>query len=561
MLLPVFENGRSFFSIYNPEREIDFFCDNEIFSKSGFFLIGGLGNAKHIKKLSEKYKNAFILAVETNHESINFLKTNFPEIEKLLSGNKNISVCTIEELSSAIKNCYIPAVHNDFCFAGITNWLTYNDGLKERIKEIISASLKSISSDYATQAKFGKLWHNNIFSNLKTISKNGVINCCIPKADNKKEAAVIGAGPTLDKTIDILKRNREKYFIFATDTAFPILVKNGLVPEVTVTIDGQNTSYHHFEGLSLKKTILAFCLSASPSVVKYAYEQNAVLFPFCDNHPLEHLVKNYTNAGAAFLPVIDCGAGTVLHAAASLAEKTGFKNISVFGADFGYSYGKAYAKGSYFDAVFSEKADRLHPVETKFSDLYYRLPLIKNGSCISTELLLGYRQAFYSYVEALRAKGICVKIVQPEPACGESQQSGKAAVCEEPLGEPPAQTEAAYVHEGALQTEEAPQNEEPAQTEKAFVHEGALQTEAAPQNEEPGQTEATLKNEKSAQTEAANFSFSAFCDYFIEKLQKNDKNIDISMLPYAAWAKENNKNADNIYIAAAEKAARVRGNP
>ena len=100
MLLPVFENGRSFFSIYNPEREIDFFCDNEIFSKSGFFVIGGLGNAQHIKKLSEKYRDAFILVVETNQESVSFLKKTFPEIEKIFAENKSTALCTIENLSS-----------------------------------------------------------------------------------------------------------------------------------------------------------------------------------------------------------------------------------------------------------------------------------------------------------------------------------------------------------------------------------------------------------------------------------------------------------------------------
>ena len=506
MLLPVFENGRSFFSIYNPEREIDFFCDNEIFSKSGFFVIGGLGNAQHIKKLSEKYRDAFILVVETNQESVNFLKNSFPEIGKIFAENKSTALCTIENLSSSLQNYYIPAIHNDFCFAGITTWLSYNAELQETIKSIISGTLKNISSDYATQAKFGKLWHNNIFSNLKTISKNGVINCCIPKTDNTKEAAVIGAGPSLDKTIDLLKRNREKYYIISTDTAFPILVKNGIVPEITVTIDGQNTSYRHFSGLSLNKTILAFCLSASPAVIKYAYEQNAGLFPFCDNHPLEHFVKNFTNAGDAFLPIIDCGAGTVLHAAASLAEKTGFKNISVFGADFGYSNGKAYANGSYFDSVFSEKADRLHPIETKFSELYYRLPLIKNGNSISTDLLLGYRQAFYAFLETLKAKGKSLKMVQPETA----YVGGHSCVPEE-------------------------------------------QTAASMQNKEPAQNEVSSLQIK--------FSFSAFCDYFIEKLQKKDKKIDISLLPYLSWAKEKNKNADNIYEEAAEKAARVRGNP
>ena len=72
------KNNKTFYSIYNPEREIDFFCNNEKIKNSGFICIAGIGNGYHLKKISELYPEKFILAFEINQSSLNFLFHSSP---------------------------------------------------------------------------------------------------------------------------------------------------------------------------------------------------------------------------------------------------------------------------------------------------------------------------------------------------------------------------------------------------------------------------------------------------------------------------------------------------
>jgi hypothetical protein len=66
-------NNKTFYSIYNPQRDIDFFCSNEKIKNSGFICIAGIGNGYHLKQLSENYPDKFILAFEINKTSLDFL--------------------------------------------------------------------------------------------------------------------------------------------------------------------------------------------------------------------------------------------------------------------------------------------------------------------------------------------------------------------------------------------------------------------------------------------------------------------------------------------------------
>ena len=72
-LIATLKNNKTFYSIYNPQRDIDFFCSNEKIKNSGFICIAGIGNGYHLKQLSENYPDKFILAFEINKTSLDFL--------------------------------------------------------------------------------------------------------------------------------------------------------------------------------------------------------------------------------------------------------------------------------------------------------------------------------------------------------------------------------------------------------------------------------------------------------------------------------------------------------
>ena len=88
-------NNKTFYSIYNPHRDIDFFCSNEKIINSGFICIAGIGNGYHLKQLSENYPDKFILAFEINQTSLDYLiKTNDFSFCK----NKKILLTTLKLL-------------------------------------------------------------------------------------------------------------------------------------------------------------------------------------------------------------------------------------------------------------------------------------------------------------------------------------------------------------------------------------------------------------------------------------------------------------------------------
>ena len=71
------------------------------------------------------------------------------------------------------------------------------------IKTIVEKAIKTVKADFAVQSHFGKIWNKNIFENLKIASEQKNTSQTIEnlKKNNKKTAAIIAAGPTLDTTV------------------------------------------------------------------------------------------------------------------------------------------------------------------------------------------------------------------------------------------------------------------------------------------------------------------------------------------------------------------------
>ena len=75
--------------------------------------------------------------------------------------------------------------------------------------------------------------------------------------------------------------------------------------------------------------------------------------------------------------------------------------MQFFGADFGYTHGKAYAQGSYLDDLYNAKSNRLHTAETQFYHLLYRTELKTTGNgTYTTDVLESYKKSLKTFLEA-----------------------------------------------------------------------------------------------------------------------------------------------------------------
>jgi hypothetical protein len=235
--------------------------------------------------------------------------------------------------------------------------------------EMIQETLTRVSADYSVQAYFGSRWFSNIIRNLGAAEKQERPFPPIGKA------AICAAGPSLEGQIPLLKEEREKNrapFIIAADTSLPALLQAGLEPDAVVSIDCQHISYYHFMA-GLPPHIPLFLDLASPPLLASLSSRPCF---FSGGHPLTAYISRRWRP----LPPVDTSGANVTYACLSLAENLGAGEIVIYGADFSYPRGQAYARGTYIYPYFENRQNRRAPLEALFSAFLYRGPLVKIGA-------------------------------------------------------------------------------------------------------------------------------------------------------------------------------------
>ena len=363
--VPLFSDGNPMHSKYNPENEAASFAKDV---SGGYIVVCGIGGGFHIESLLNRIdQNSLVLALEADSESLAFC-ANLEKVKKLASDSR-LKLCSVEEVQQVLKSTYLPAVYGNFSFFAYRSWEAHNQELLAQVKTTVENTLKYISADFSVQSHFGKIWQRNILTNLRTFEGNPALNF-----DLKKTAAIIAAGPSLDKSILELKENRTAYTIFATDTAYGPLVANQISPDFVVTIDAQQVSLGHFMDLQESAhTCFVFDIASSPSAVSAVRGKNLPIYFLRSAHPL---CADSTLEDC--MPLVESGSGTVTIAAADFARQAGYKKMRFFGADFAYNSGKAYTSGTYLEKNFNMASDRFSTAETKYDALMFRAPLKKS---------------------------------------------------------------------------------------------------------------------------------------------------------------------------------------
>ena len=385
--VPLFASGQALHSLYNPVRE----AERAVTAETGFMLFCGLGNGVHIKVFLDKYPQSFCAVTESDYES---LKQLFSLIDytELLSDSRValLPPCTDNVFETELAATYVPAVHGAFGYHILRTWNEYYKAHVQDVPEKIERALEKIKADFSVQVHFGKIWLRNIFFNLRLASR---IQPAYPPTDTARTALIVGAGPSLEHGLSLLKKHRQRYTLFCTDTAFPAVCAHGITPEFFISIDPQHISYQHTIGFIPQETIGIFDLSAQTAGARRFYENGNTFFFTAGGHPLVQAA-----ALCSPFPSLATSSGTVAIAAYHAAQALGYRHIECSGMDFAYTDGAAYARGTYLSAQYAGNAARICPQEHSFVRLMFRTETYnertKKGITYRTPLLDSYRTAF-----------------------------------------------------------------------------------------------------------------------------------------------------------------------
>jgi hypothetical protein len=159
-------------------------------------------------------------------------------------------------------------------------------------------------------------------------------------------AVIVAAGPSLDRNIAELAAVKDQVLIVACDTAARPLMSVGIDPHIIVAADSSRANAAHLTGLPPSKAWPVAEGSLHPSAFVH-FDQRTFIFRVADHHPWAWLRSLGIDAAR-----VDTW-GSVATSAFSLAQMLGCGPVALIGADFAFTDGRPYCRGTSFEAQWA----------------------------------------------------------------------------------------------------------------------------------------------------------------------------------------------------------------
>lgn len=325
-------NGINIHSRYSPVKEASKFIRQNM-KNSGTVLILGAGLGYIFPAITEIYPNSNVISIPYNKELAACSLELNPTDRKQWNNIENIQ----DFLNSVINVMNIKGLQ-------ILEWnptsRVYAKTAKS-INEAIVKSIRRINGNLLTTARFGKRWLKNSMRNyILTDNYISDINLTGP-------VVIIASGKSLEKSIDTLKKIRNKITLISLSSANKALHYYNIVPDITFSTDPGYYSKLHMYGYS---GIVAMPLTNSISI------KNPVLLINNGNQFEEILIKTGN------LPSISLGEnGTVAGIALKFALTYSKYKIYLIGQDLQSSDIESHVKPYAFDNLLKNSETKINP--------------------------------------------------------------------------------------------------------------------------------------------------------------------------------------------------------
>ena len=358
----VLYKGKYLYSKRSPQKNILQLISSIVIQNETLVLCVSPVLGYGLKELLEKLPpDSFAIGLEADEDllklSKNKIDKNILENSKFLyTGTDSVNIL-LNRLDDFIKGKKIRRVIRiDFSGGAALNQSFYSQAF-----DFISQYISQIWINRLTLIQFGRNYARNFFKNyysiLRSIVKspdktsalniNSYFGSLIEKSVNKP-IIVIGAGPSLDSSVEFIKENRDRLFVLAVDAAF-----SGLYPEIrpdaVVLLESQYWIQKAFIGITDLDIPIIADLTSNPSLLVKLNGNKA--FFFTDYSAQDSAAGSFffVFKEKNILPLRLEAMGSVGLAALALAERLAFDGLPIFhtGLDFSWGRGFSHSKLSY----------------------------------------------------------------------------------------------------------------------------------------------------------------------------------------------------------------------
>ncbi|MDE5781914.1 MAG: DUF115 domain-containing protein, partial [Lachnospiraceae bacterium] len=344
----VHENRDWYFnSRYNPVKAAEEW--SEKFSNINFqaiFVVLGLANGMYAKTLLNKLQETNSLLIYEPSKILFYRVIQEIDISEILSdervfiGLQGVNDKHVLEFM-IFKIDYTNMFYLEYC--ALPNYDKLYQTEWRDVMQTIKNQVEKIVINRNTQILFKHEFIVNMFMNYRDMVKQHTVNQIKKKFEDvdyeKIPVIIVSAGPSLDKNIRELKVAKGKAFIICVDTALNSMLKEGITPDISVTVDPHKpiTLFQNMTGKNI------------PVVVSQFSNKDVILtldskrFYIGEEDYIANIYRQYDKES----PVELESGGSVAHIAFSLAYYLGFKTIILVGQDLAYTGNKKHTTDAY----------------------------------------------------------------------------------------------------------------------------------------------------------------------------------------------------------------------
>ncbi|ADL05444.1 motility associated factor glycosyltransferase family protein [Lacrimispora saccharolytica] len=267
-----------------------------------------------------------------------------PEICKK-SGTKledNITLVPFEE--NQVKQIFENTIHfkniNHIYFYAFGNYSSIYKEEYERLIELLDWTMINAASQVDLAKRFKKIFIQNMIANMNALNRCTPIHRC-RLSNLNVPALVVSGGPSLDSNIrDMLshKDKLDRYFIITGSRTVEALTKNGILPDMIVSVDPVDANFD----------MMKSCLDLEAPLAFYEYSNRYLVKNYKGEKIFISLLFSQTVEGFENYQGVFCG-GSVAHACIDIANLIGCSPIIFLGQDFAHTYQKHHADSAVFD--------------------------------------------------------------------------------------------------------------------------------------------------------------------------------------------------------------------
>ncbi len=301
-------------------------------------LMFGLGNGMYVYQLLKNTSDdVHMIVFEPSLDILRAVMQEF-DISQLL-GSKRIHLYFNHYMDRTLDDYFSELLEftdiEDFIYK---SYLNYNKLYPTEYREYMEALqnvCSAINSSQSVIGRYGKDYYENTFANLPFLLHSKSLQSLNERLPKNIPAIIVAAGPSLDKNIARLQKAKGRAFIIAVDSALRPMVRNHIIPDICISIDGRKKTAHFNDEETRDIPMICYLISHKEIMNRHRAEKFFL-------NDLNHHIQHFLSQNHMVLPAVTSG-GSVANDAFSVAQILGFTTIILIGQDLALTDNKSHA--------------------------------------------------------------------------------------------------------------------------------------------------------------------------------------------------------------------------